>query len=250
MIPVALTIAGSDPSGGAGIQADLKTFHQFGVYGEAVITLLTVQNTRKVEAVQLVDADFVGRQLDAVLADIPPGAVKTGALGDASIIEAIAQRDLPNLIVDPVMISKHGAPLMAAAAQKALVERLLPKSFLVTPNLPETAVLCGREMEAHDAARFIRDLGAQNVLIKGGHRIDSANDLLFVDGEFIELPAPRIETVHTHGTGCSYSAAITALLARGESLSHAVSQAKKWIAEAIRTNPGMGSGSGPVNHFA
>lgn len=139
---------------------------------------------------------------------------------------------------------------MAAAAQKALVERLLPKSFLVTPNLPETAVLCGREMEAHDAARFIRDLGAQNVLIKGGHRIDSANDLLFVDGEFIELPAPRIETVHTHGTGCSYSAAITALLARGESLSHAVSQAKKWIAEAIRTNPGMGSGSGPVNHFA
>lgn len=250
MISVVLTIAGSDPSGGAGIQADLKTFHQFGVYGEAVITLLTVQNTRKVEAVQLVDAEFVGRQLDAVLMDIPPGAVKTGALGDALIIEVIAERDLPNLVVDPVMISKHGAPLMADAAQKALVERLFPKALLVTPNLPETMALCGREMETHDAARFLRDLGVKNVLIKGGHRRDSANDLLFADGEFIEFPAPRVETQHTHGTGCSFSAAITALLARGESLPSAVGQAKKWIAEAIRTNPGLGGGSGPVNHFA
>lgn len=250
MIPVALTIAGSDPSGGAGIQADLKTFHQFGVYGEAVITLLTVQNTQAVQAVQTLDAQFVGQQLDAVLTDIPPLAVKTGALGNIDVIEAIAERGLPNLVIDPVMISKHGARLIDVNAQEVMLRLLFPKALLVTPNIPEAAAICGRELPAYDSARCIQDLGVRNVLIKGGHRTDSANDLLLAGTDFIEFPSVRISTRNTHGTGCSFSAAITALVARGEDLTNAVGQAKLWINEAIRTNPGLGSGAGPVNHFA
>lgn len=251
MTYIALTIAGSDPSGGAGIQADLKTFHQFHVYGEAVITLLTVQNTRSVKIVKPIEADLVASQLDAVLEDIPPHAVKTGALSNTSIIEVIASRKLPNLVVDPVMISKHGAPLMEPSAQQVLIKLLFPRTLLVTPNLPETAAICGKELPPRDAARYIHDLGVRNVLIKGGHRTDnSSDDLLFADGDWVELPAARIDTLHTHGTGCTYSAAITALLARGETVQTAVEIAKKWITQAIATNVGLGSGSGPVNHFA
>lgn len=250
MTPVALTIAGSDPSGGAGIQADLKTFHQFCVYGEAVIALLTVQNTRSVDAVELVDPQFVGRQLDAVLADIPPSAVKTGALGSAEIVEAVADRVLPNLVVDPVMISKHGAALIGEEAKAALVRHLLPKALLVTPNLPEAATLCGRADRPREMALRIRDLGPRAVLIKGGHALDHANDLILDGDGFHELPAFRIDTRHTHGTGCSYSAAITALLAKGTPLLESVARAKAWVHEAIRTNPGLGGGSGPVNHHA
>jgi hydroxymethylpyrimidine/phosphomethylpyrimidine kinase len=253
----ALTIAGSDPSGGAGIQADLKTFHQFGVYGEAVITLLTVQNTVGVEQVRTLEPEFVIAQLLAVVEDIPPLAAKCGALGSVGTVEAVAfaAADLPcPLIVDPVMISKHGAPLMAAEAQAALVSLLLPAAALVTPNLPEAAAMTGRTVETleemRDAALAILDLGAGAVLMKGGHLAGEAVDLLLtLQGELV-LPARRVDTRHTHGTGCSYSAAITALLARGSSLEAAVRTAKQWIHAAIETNPGLGRGSGPVNHFA
>lgn len=255
--PIALTIAGSDPSGGAGIQADLKTFHQFGVYGEAVITLLTVQNTREVARVQVMSPGLVTDQLQAVIRDLPPAAAKTGALGNAEMIRAVAaeaRRFRFPLVVDPVMISKHGAPLMDPAAHEALRRELLPLSYLLTPNLHEAGALVGRELESledmREAARQIADLGPAAVLVKGGHLEGDAHDLLLFEGEFHEFPSPRFETPHTHGTGCTFSAAITACLARGLALPRAVAIAKGYISEAIRTNPGLGGGNGPVNHFA
>ena len=255
MPAIALTIAGSDPSGGAGLQADLKTFHQFGVYGEAVVTLITVQNTVRVSRVHLLDPVLVGEQLDAILEDIPPMAAKTGALGSVGIIEAVAERKLPcPLVVDPVMISKHGAPLMEPAARTALRTLLLKRAFLVTPNLHEASELTGMEVatpqQMREAARRIADLGPQAVLIKGGHLTGDALDILFAGGEFLELPGERIHTKHTHGTGCTYSAAITAGLAQGLALREAVLRAKRYIAAAIAGNPGLGAGSGPVDHFA
>ncbi len=254
---VALTIAGSDPSGGAGIQADLKTFHQFGVYGEAVLTLLTVQNTVAVDEVLLLDPSFVRAQLQAVLEDIPPDGAKIGALGGVAMVEAIAfeaAEFMFPLVLDPVMVSKHGAPLMAAEAREKLIELLMPACALVTPNLHEAAAISGRRVESladmRDAAAAILDMGAGAVLLKGGHLDGEAIDLLAWHGGTREYTSPRIETRHTHGTGCSYSAAITALLAAGETLEDAVEIAKKWIQEAIATNPGLGRGSGPVNHFS
>lgn len=251
-----MTIAGSDPSGGAGIQADLKTFHQLGVYGASAITLLTVQNTVRVSRVEVLDAALVMEQITAVLEDIPPGAVKTGALGDRAVVEAVASVDFPcPLVVDPVTISKHGAPLLDDAAREAMARRLLPKAFLVTPNAEEAAALAGIEVNGVDAMREaalrIAELGPKAVLIKGGHVAgDSAADILYDGREFVELRAPRIETRHTHGTGCTHSAAITAYLARGCDLHAAVRRAKRFIAEAIATNPGLGAGHGPVNHWA
>ena len=255
--PAALTIAGSDPSGGAGIQADLKTFHQFGVYGEAVITLLTVQNTRTVSRVEVMPADLVVEQLRAVISDIPPQAAKTGALGDIAVIEAVAHEarnwSFP-LVVDPVMISKHGAPLMAERAREAFIRLMLPAAAVVMPNLHEAGVLAGFEVStmAHmrEAARAIRDKGARAVLVKGGHLEGEAVDILLADGEYHRLNAPRVQTPHTHGTGCTFSAAVTAGLAGGRSLLEAAWSAKAFITEAIRTNPGLGGGSGPVNHHA
>ena len=256
MKPVALTIAGSDPSGGAGIQADLKTFHQFGVYGEAVITLLTVQNTRRVSRVEIMDPGLVREQIEAVLEDIPPGAIKTGALGDARIIAVVSAFSFAvPLIVDPVMVSKHGAPLMASDAADALRQQLLPRASLVTPNIPEAEALTGiavRTIEdARRAAAAILGMGAQAVLIKGGHFADSATDLLLTAaGDEAVYRADRIDTRHTHGTGCTYSAAITAELAKGTELVASVTRAKAFITAAIKTNPGLGGGSGPVNHHA
>jgi hydroxymethylpyrimidine/phosphomethylpyrimidine kinase len=255
--PVALTIAGSDPSGGAGIQADLKTFHQFGVYGEAVITLLTVQNTVGVERVECMAADLVTQQIQAVIGDIPPGAAKTGALGNREIIEAVAgiaaDFRFP-LVVDPVIVSKHGAALLAPDAIESLKQRLLPRAFLVTPNLEEAGMLAGMELRdvaaMRVAARKLAAMGPQAVLVKGGHLVVDAIDVLFYQGKWLEFTAPRVETRHTHGTGCTYSAAITALLAAGNDLPAAVGKAKKYISEAIRTAPGLGAGSGPVNHHA
>jgi hydroxymethylpyrimidine/phosphomethylpyrimidine kinase len=256
--PVALTIAGSDPSGGAGIQADLKTFHQFGVYGEAVLTLLTVQNTTTVDAVHMLDPEFVIRQLDAVLTDIPPQAAKTGALGDVAMIDALsaaAARFAFPLVVDPVMISKHGAPLIADEARKSVATTLMPRSFLITPNLHEASTLAGFIVDTPETMRLaalkLRSMGARAVLIKGGHLEDVAFDLLCTeDNVFHEYPGERFDTPHTHGTGCTYSAAITACLALGVSLPDAVARAKRYISEAIRTNPGLGRGCGPVNHHA
>ncbi|MCC6538901.1 MAG: bifunctional hydroxymethylpyrimidine kinase/phosphomethylpyrimidine kinase [Bryobacterales bacterium] len=255
--PVALSIAGSDPSGGAGIQADLKTFHQFGVYGEAAITLLTVQNTQRVARVEILDPALVREQIEAVLEDIPPGAVKTGALGNAAMIRMVAGLDLRGapLVVDPVMVSKHGAPLIAAEAIAALKAELLPRAALVTPNLPEAEALAGQPIASLDGARraaeAILAMGPQAVLLKGGHFHDTATDLLLTSaGETHTYPAARIATPHTHGTGCTYSAAITALLAAHTPLPEAVSRAKQFITAAIATNPGLGHGAGPVNHHA
>lgn len=257
MIPVALTIAGSDPSGGAGIQADLKTFHQVGVYGEAAITLLTVQNSTGVTRVEILAADLVEAQVAAVLADIPPQAAKTGALGNIEVVRAVARMaatfSFP-LVVDPVMISKAGSPLLSPDAVSAMISALIPRAYLLTPNLPEAAALSGRAVESvdqiRDAARYLIDLGARAVLIKGGHSGGStSSDLLLEAGEFTEFSAGRIETRHTHGTGCTYSAAIAGFLASGLDLRRAVSQAKRFVTEAIRTNPGLGKGSGPVNHW-
>lgn len=259
MKPVALSIAGSDPSGGAGIQADLKTFHQFGVYGEAVITLLTVQNTVSVDRVECLEPGLVVSQIEAVTRDIPPQAAKTGALGNAAIVEAVAGLaagfSFP-LVVDPVMISKHGAALIAEEARRAIIERLIPAATLITPNLHEAEALTGipaRDVESMKrAALLIQKMGARAVLVKGGHLggEESTDVLLDENGLWHVFPARRIDTPHTHGTGCAYSAAITAGLALGFGVREAVEKAKRFITEAIRTNPGLGHGSGPVNHHA
>lgn len=258
MTPVALTIAGSDPSGGAGIQADLKAFHQFGVYGEAVITVVTVQNTRTVARVEALPADLVAAQIVAVVEDVPPAAAKLGALGNIAILEAIAHEargfQFP-LVVDPVMVSKHGTPLVSDDAQASLIAQLIPLAHLLTPNLQEAMMLTRLEVNSldsmKDAARSLQDLGARNVLIKGGHLDGPALDLLLAaDGQFHQFSSGRIDTPNTHGTGCTYSAAITAGLAKGIPLPVAIGRAKQYVTEAIRTNPRLGHGRGPLNHFA
>ncbi len=239
------------------MQADLKTFHQHGVYGMSVVTLLTVQNTQLVSAVRPVDPEFIVAQLDAVLSDIPPQAAKTGALGSAAIINALAERaaefDFP-LVVDPVMISKHGAALLDDDAVDSLKRRLLPHAFCVTPNLPEAAALTGTEVTdratMEQAARAIAELGPKHVLIKGGHATGPALDLLWSAGQTHEFAAERIISTNTHGTGCVLSAAITARLARGDSLIDAVRRAKHFVTAAIRTAPSLGGGVGPTNMLA
>jgi hydroxymethylpyrimidine/phosphomethylpyrimidine kinase len=246
---VALTIAGSDPSGGAGLQADLKTFHQHRVYGTSVVTLLTVQNTQTVVDVQPLDPAFVSAQLDAILDDLPPQAAKTGALGSAEIVEVVAERaagfSFP-LVIDPVMISKHGSRLISEDAAETLIRRLLPSASLVMPNLPEASALAGRSVRdpasMEDAARAIADLGARSVLIKGGHLEGQALDILFANG--------AVHTKHTHGTGCVYSAAVTARLAHGDEMTVAVERAKRFVSMAIETNPQLGHGYGPINMWA
>jgi hydroxymethylpyrimidine/phosphomethylpyrimidine kinase len=255
--PVALTIAGSDPSGGAGIQADLKTFHQFGVYGEAVITLLTVQNSQRVDRVECVSPELVIAQIRAVVEDIPPQAAKLGALGTAEIVLAIAAEALEftfPLVIDPVMISKHGAALIDEDARNAIRDKLIPRAFLLTPNLHEAEALTGLQVsslaEMRVAAARLHDMGATAVLVKGGHLQGSPIDLLLADDSMREIPGERVDTRHTHGTGCTYSAAITAELAKGTGIVEAVDRAKAFISRAILTNPGLGRGSGPVNHHA
>lgn len=257
MTPIALTIAGSDPSGGAGLQADLKTFHQHRVYGASVVTLVTVQSTQGVRRVDVLGADLVTQQLACVLDDFTPGAAKTGALGNAAVVEAVgaaAARFTFPLVVDPVMISKHGHPLLDGAATEVLMKALLPHAFLVTPNTPEAAALTGRRVEtvaqARDAAKAIADLGPKNVLVKGGHLSGDPVDVLLHDGQVVELHGIRVESPHTHGTGCTLSAAITAQLARGVALPGAVQRAKAWLTEALKAPPVVGRGIGPVNHLA
>jgi hydroxymethylpyrimidine/phosphomethylpyrimidine kinase len=256
MTRVALTIAGSDPSGGAGLQADLKTFHRFWVYGEAVVTLITVQNTRGVTRVDSLPAQLVMQQLEAVLEDIPPHAAKTGALGSKEVVAAVAAAaeafPFP-LVVDPVMLSKHGARLLDDEAARLLVDRLLPRAFLLTPNLDEASAFTG--LAVNDRTSMIRAagkliaLGAANVLVKGGHLAGDALDILLTaSGEVHEYSAARVATPHTHGSGCTFSAAITAELAKGTALAEAVRRAKDFVTRAIATNPGLGGGQGPLNH--
>ena len=256
---VALTIAGSDSGGGAGIQADLKTFQRFDVYGTSALTLITAQNTVGVLAVELLSTQLIAHQIAAVAEDFEVRAAKTGALGSSEIIEAVAaaieEYAIPNPVVDPVMISKHGDSLLDGGAVETLKARLFPKAALVTPNLHEAAALLGRAVESEEgmreAARAVCDLGAAAALVKAGHLPGGEAVDLFYDGsDFVRLAAPRIETPHTHGTGCTYSAAITALLARGETLAEAVREAKNFITRAIAGAPGIGHGHGPVDHLA
>ncbi len=248
----ALTIAGSDSGGGAGIQADLKAFAAFDVYGASVITAITAQNTRGVQTVQAVAAELVAQQIDAVLEDIGADAVKTGMLANAAIVEAVAAQvrhhGVEKLAIDPVLVSSSGQPLLDAAGLEALKSKLLPLALIVTPNIPEAEALTGRS-DVREAARAIHDLGPRNVVIKGGHAKGHADDLLFDGSDFQVFPGRRIHTSHTHGTGCTFSAAIAAGLAHGFSVPKAVGQAKRYLTAALEQAYAVGHGISPVNHF-
>ncbi|MGC8723216.1 MAG: bifunctional hydroxymethylpyrimidine kinase/phosphomethylpyrimidine kinase [Acidobacteriota bacterium] len=258
----ALTIAGSDCSGGAGIQADLKTFHRFGVFGMSAVTAVVAENTVGVQGWAAVGPELVARQIDSCLEDIGADALKTGMLVDVAVIAAVVERlrarHPRNLVVDPVMRAKSGDPLIAPEAVEVLVRELLPLARVVTPNVPEAEALWGRsiatEGDLQAAAEAIRGLGPEVVVMKGGHSPVNPQGLCvdFVwDGkEWWPLEGARGPDRHTHGTGCTFSAALTALLARGLPLREALSEAKAFITEAVRTAPGLGRGHGPVNHWS
>jgi len=257
-IPRALTIAGSDSGGGAGIEADLKTFTALRVYGMAALTSITAQNTVAVTGVHDVPPTMVAAQIDAVAQDIGVDAAKTGMLSSAAIVETVAdalrRNEIPNVVVDPVMVAKSGARLLEAGASKALVRLLFPLARLVTPNIPEVEALAGARIrtggDVAQAARALHALGPQYVLIKGGHLEDEqAVDYLF-DGRGVQaFAAPRIDTNNTHGTGCTLSAAVVAGLARGLSVPNAVQAAKEYVTEALKHALALGHGHGPLNHF-
>ncbi len=254
-IPRVLTIAGSDSGGGAGIQADLKTFSALGTFGMTAITAITAQNTTGVYAVHEIPPEVVASQIDAVASDIGVDAAKTGMLSSAAIIEAVAERvrhhKIPNLVVDPVMVAKSGAPLLRPEARQALREKLLPLAAVVTPNLPETEALLGRPVRdvaaMREAAQALRDLGPRTVLVKGGHLSGDPVDVFCHEEGCEELWAERVPSRHTHGTGCVLSAAIAAYLARGLTVRDAVRRGKEFVTEAIRTGLPLGKGVGPCN---
>lgn len=253
---MALTVAGSDPSGGAGIQADLKTFHVFGVYGAAVVTSLTVQNTTGVFGRHDVDPAHVVAQLAAVQDDLAIGAAKTGLLPSAEHVAMLAAhlraRPLPHLVVDPVLVATTGQTLTAADTTAALLRDLLPLATLVTPNLDEASALLGRPVttlgQMRDAARAFGALGARAALVKGGHLAGPAHDVLWSDERCTELEAPRVPVGSAHGTGCSLAAAIAAGLAAGDALDAAVLRAKRWVTRALQTAPAIGRGHRPLDH--
>ena len=261
---IALTIAGSDSGGGAGLQADLKTFHQFGVFGTSVVTAVTAQNTVGVRAWQGLPPELVTRQIDALADDLPPLAVKSGMLGSAELVEAvaagIARRRLPRYVLDPVMVATSGDRLLERAAERLIAERLVPLATLVTPNLDEAAILVGDRVTAPDdmerAGRALLKLGAQAALVKGGHlpreeegEGDEIVDVLVMDGAVRRFTHTRLDTTSTHGTGCTLSAAIAAGLAHGRPLERAVEDALDFVHRAIAAAPGLGHGHGPLNHF-
>lgn len=256
---IALTIAGSDSGGGAGIQADLKTFHRFGVFGTSVITAVTAQNTRGVASWRAVDPELVRGQLDAVVEDLRPRALKSGMLGDERVVctvaDGIARQKLTQYVLDPVMVATSGDLLLEPSAIDAIRTTLLPLALLVTPNLDETRVLLGEPVrtpdEMADAARALTGMGARAALIKGGHLAGpEVVDVLFDGGEVQEFRRQRIETTSLHGTGCTLAAAIAAGLALGRPLRDAVSDALAFVHRAIATAPGIGGGHGPLNHWA
>jgi hydroxymethylpyrimidine/phosphomethylpyrimidine kinase len=257
-VRIALTIAGSDSSAGAGIQADLKTFAAHGVFGVSAITAITAQNTTGVIAAAPVAADLVTAQIEAVASDLDVHAAKTGMLANAAIVEAVAAAaddlELPLLIVDPVIVSTSGDPLLDDEGLLAPKKELLSRAHAVTPNIPEAEMLSGvtihSEQDRREAARRIFDLGAAHVLITGGHLgFDRIVDLVY-DGEvFTDYATERVAGRHTHGTGCTFSAALTAHLALGRSLHEAIPLAQEYVAGAIRHAPGIGRGAGPMNHF-
>ena len=257
-IPRVLIIAGSDSSGGAGIQADLKTVSALGAFGMTAITALTAQNTTGVYGVLEVEPNFVVKQIEACVSDVGCDAVKTGMLSSTAIIEAVAaaisSHKLKPLVLDPVMIAKSGAPLLKPEAIAALKTRLLPLATVVTPNLHEAGALTGHEIttlaQMKEAARMIRDLGPENVVVKGGHLENIAADLLYDGREFTEFRAERIDTKNTHGTGCIFASAIAANLAHKKTVRESVTAAKEFITAAIRAGLAIGKGYGPADPMA
>lgn len=262
--PVALTIAGSDSGGGAGIQADLKTFAALGVFGTSALAALTAQNTTGVHSVHVVPTPFVVDQIDVVLEDLPVVAVKTGMLATAETVEAVAELAaagrLPNLVVDPVMVSSTGDRLLDEHAESAYLQRLLPHARVATPNLREAQVLLGRKLTTLDdvrrAARELADTGCEVVVIKGGHRTmdtpDVAVDVWFDGTELHELSGPRLDTGNNHGTGCSFASAVAARLAHGDEVADALVAAKEYVARALTGGSRwrLGAGHGPIDHFS
>ena len=258
--PVALTIAGSDSGGGAGIQADLKTFAALGVFGTSVITAVTAQNTKTVLGVSAVEPAFVDLQIEAVLEDLPVAAVKTGMLASAATVAVVARRaaasELPRLVVDPVMVTSTGAPLLDDDGVGAYLELLLPHAFVCTPNMREAALLASMAVgdvdDMHEAARRIAGYGPTVVVVKGGHLFGRrAPDVVLAGGTFTVVDGPRVTSANDHGTGCSLAAAIAARLAGGTEVGPAVEQAKAFVARAIAGAAGwtLGSGHGPLDHF-
>ena len=253
-----LTIAGSDSGGGAGIQADLKTITVLGGFGMSVITALTAQNTLGVHGIHYVPPVFVAAQFDAVATDIGIDAAKTGMLATSEIIRVVAgkirQYGIVKLVVDPVMVAKGGMSLIREDAKKTMITELIPLAFVLTPNIPEAEVLSGIRIatlsDMKEAARIIRNLGARHVVVKGGHLAGDATDLLYDGRESRIFSAPRIATADTHGTGCTYSAAIATCLGRGMDVAGAVAEAKRYITEAVRYAWRVGGGHGPTNHLA
>ena len=253
----AMTIAGSDSGGGAGIQADLKTFSAFGVYGTSAITAITAQNTQSVTQVLELPPDLVAAQIDAIVSDIGADAVKTGMLSSSAIIEVVAAKvreyGLDKLVVDPVMVAKSGDALLQPEAVAALREVLLPLALVVTPNIPEAEVLVGRKLagpaDLSRAAEEIVAMGARHVVIKGGHLEGPAVDLFYDGRSFHEFAAARVDTTSTHGTGCTFASAIAAGLAKGSDVRDAVAMAKAYVTKALQSAYPVGHGHGPVHHF-
>lgn len=256
-VPKAMTIAGSDSGGGAGIQADLKTFAALGVYGTSVLTAITAQNTVAVTGVHEIPIDIIVAQIDAVITDIGADAVKTGMLASSSIIEAVSgemeRHQIRWLVVDPVMVAKSGDSLLREDAVDVLRSRLLPLAAVVTPNIPEAEALTetkiASDADMRRAAEKIVGMGARTVVVKGGHREGPATDLFYDGSRFREFSAPRIDTANTHGTGCTFASAVAAGLARGMDVAESVALAKDYVTEAIRRSFPIGRGHGPLNHF-
>ena len=252
----ALTIAGSDCSGGAGIQADIKTMTMNGVYAMSVITALTAQNTTGVRAIQETTSDFLGHQLDAVFEDIYPDAVKIGMVASGELIRVISEKlryyNAKNIVVDPVMVATSGSELMKKGAVKTLMEELLPIASLVTPNIPEAEILSGLKIETKEdmikAAKKMEKDYQCAILLKGGHSIHDANDLLCEGGQLVWFEGKRINNPNTHGTGCTLSSAIAANLAKGFTLAESIQKAKEYISGALEAMLDLGKGSGPMNH--
>lgn len=259
-VPRALTIAGSDSGGGAGIQADLKTFQELEAYGMSAITAVTAQNTLGVHGVYPLSVESVIQQIDAVGTDLGVNALKTGMLFSAEMIRAVSERiahfKWKQVVVDPVMIAKGGAKLLQSEAVETMTSYLLPLALIVTPNIPEAELLSGLQINSmHDrreAAKRLVDYGPDMVVIKGGHEEDHEQviDLLYDGNSFSEISHPRVNTVHTHGTGCTFSAAITACLAKGLSVEESIITARTYIQFAIEDSLGIGAGQGPTNHWA
>lgn len=253
-----LTIAASDSSGGAGIQADLKTIALMGSFGMSAITALTAQNTTGVKKIHKVPVSFIAQQIDTVILDLGVDAVKTGMLVDAKVIESVSRKlrthHITKVVVDPVMIAKGGAPLLARDAYLSLIKELIPLAFLVTPNLYEASILSGKRTEKvlqmKEASKKIYQMGAQNVLVKGGHLKGKPVDILYNGKEFYEFESERIETKNTHGTGCTLSAALATEIAKGIPLPQAVKHAKDFITTSIRFSLELGKGYGPINPYA